>query len=114
VVSKIEYVLIDDLDGTQADETVTFSLDGRHFEIDLNDAHAAELRECLAPYLDAARSVRPASARARAGTGRTAGPKGPSEMTLARAWAREQGMPVNQRGKLPAHVLAAYRAAHAD
>ena len=111
MVSKVEYVLIDDIDGSPAVDTVIFSLDGTQYEIDLNDEHAAQLREAMSPFVAKGREVRPAATRNRRGASRSAAPKAPSEMALARAWAREQAIPVSQRGKLPAHVLEAYRAA---
>jgi hypothetical protein len=47
---KVQAILIDDLDGSQANETVRFSVDGRDYEIDLNTGHAEELRSALAEY----------------------------------------------------------------
>lgn len=114
MVSKVEYVLIDDLDESPAAETVLFGLDGTHYEIDLNAEHARQLRESLAPFLAKARSVRPATTRTRRAPGRPPTTKAPSEMALARTWARAQGIAVNQRGKLPADILAAYRASLTD
>jgi len=55
VAQKIQTVFVDDLDGTEAEGTVRFGLDGAEYEIDLNAAHAEALREALAPYVSAAR-----------------------------------------------------------
>lgn len=56
-MQKVQIVLLDDLDGAAADETVTFGLDGNQFEIDLTAKHAADLRKHLSPYVEAARKV---------------------------------------------------------
>lgn len=113
---KIIHQLVDDIDGTVLGvgegETVHFSLDGSAWEIDLTDAHAAELRAALAPYIDAARRTQRAGARP---AGRPASGKRPSrnpETTLIRAWAVENGHTVSERGRVPADIVAAYRAAH--
>ena len=67
--STIVY-LTDDLDGSDADETIRFAFDGKSYEIDLNKKNASTLRRALKPYLDAGRSVGRQSARA---AGRAAG-----------------------------------------
>ncbi len=48
--------LTDDIDGGDADETVHFSLDGKSYEIDLNSANAARIRDALKPFVGKARS----------------------------------------------------------
>lgn len=114
---RIVHQLVDDLDGTVMEigsgETVLFSLDGVAYEIDLTEANAAALREALAPYTAAGRSVssrRSAPAPARAKASRGAGSR--SDYAAVRAWARDNGHTVSDRGRIPADVLAAYDAAH--
>lgn len=102
---KLITVLEHDLDGSEAAETIIFALDGSAFEIDLNSSHAQELRAALGPYIDAARKV-PAGLQ----------PKRQSRNTGAtpakiRAWAHEQGLAVNSRGRINADVLAQHEAA---
>jgi len=106
--------LTDDIDGSEASETVVFGLDGATYEIDLNDAHAEDLREVLAPYVAGARRVgRPAGGRA----GRASAPGSRSsddvDPKAVRAWAEENGVEVNGRGRLKAEVVEQYRAANA-
>lgn len=109
MVRKIIEQLVDDLDGTVLDpgdgQTVRFGLDGRAYEIDLTDEHATALRARLAPYVSAARGVR-APERARPRVFRS-----PRDRAIVRAWAREHGYTVTNRGPVPAAVLAAYNAA---
>lgn len=107
---RVHIVLTDDIDKTiEADETLTFGLDGVTYEIDLAAKHAQQLREALAPFVAAGRRVAGASkpkapARRRATSG--------SNATEIREWARAQGRKVNERGRVPAEVRAAYEAAH--
>lgn len=112
MAQKVRIELLDDLDGTSAaDETVTFGLDGINYEIDLTSKHAAKLRDALAQYVGAARKTGKAGKRAggRAATGRT----GP-EPKAVREWAKEQGIEVPDRGRIPAEVSEQYAAAHPD
>jgi hypothetical protein len=97
--------LEDDLDGGEAAETVTFALDGVSYEIDLSDAHAADLREELASYVAAARRI-----GGRKVHGSSASPStGDRERTQAiREWARNQGIEVSDRGRISASVAAQY------
>jgi len=105
MAQKVHIVLIDDIDQTDAEETVTFGLDGKDFAIDLNKKNARSLRDALAPYLAHARPL----SRGRRSTTKAAGGAAPSEI---RAWARENGFDVPERGRVAAEVREAYAAAH--
>jgi hypothetical protein len=106
MAQKVNIVLVDDIDGTEASETVSFALDGAAYEIDLNKKNAAGLREALAAYVGHGRKV----------GGRRAGGKRVAPGAVAakdvRAWARESGYDLPDRGRIPADVQAAYAAAH--
>lgn len=111
---RIVHQLVDDLDGTVlevgAGETVLFSLDGVAYEIDLTDGNAAQLRDALQPYLAAGRRV---SGRATTGSAqRSRRRSGQRDLAPVRAWAKENGHSVSERGRVPAAVLEAYDAAH--
>lgn len=103
--------LVDDLDGSSADETIEFALDGKQYEIDLTSAHASKLRGVLADYVSAARRhstqlrrrgrTEPAAARATATVNR-------EQNQAIRAWARKQGISVSDRGRIPQNVLDAF------
>ncbi len=108
MAQKVQVVLVDDLDGGTADETVTFSLDGVSYEIDLSHDNASALRDSFATYVGHARRVgggRRASARARSSSGGT----NPAEI---RDWAKSQGIEVSERGRISADLLAKFQAAH--
>jgi len=107
MAQKVHVVLIDDIDQTDAEETVTFGLDGKEFAIDLNAENARSLRDALAPYVAHARPVNGRGGRRSAS--KSAGGTAPSEI---RAWARENGFDVPERGRVAAEVREAYAAAH--
>jgi hypothetical protein len=107
MAQKVNIVLVDDLDGTEATETVTFGLDGTSYEIDLNDANAAALREALSGYVGHARKSSGGSRRRK-----SAGSSSSSNTKDVREWAKSQGMEVSERGRISADVQQAYDAAH--
>ncbi len=105
MAKRMHIVLEDDVDGSTATQTVAFSLDGVSYEIDLNDDHAQQLREAMAPWQGHARRV--------AGRKNTARKNAASAPNDIRAWATGQGMQVNARGRVPADIREAYEKAHA-
>ena len=105
MAQKITVVLEDDLDGGPASETVLFSLDGVAYEIDLNDGNATRLRDAMAPYVGAGRRT---GGRSTSGRGRGRGRGRNSRTAEIRAWARDNGHKVNERGRVPADIVAAY------
>lgn len=108
MAQKVQVVLVDDIDGGAADQTVTFSLDGVSYEIDLSTANAAALREAFARYVGAARKV---GGRTRA-TGRKPG-RSRASSTAIRDWGRANGFEVSERGRISAELRAAYEKATA-
>jgi hypothetical protein len=107
LAQKVNIVLVDDVDGSEASETVSFGLDGTSYEIDLNDKNAAKLRDALSGFVGHARKV----GAARRGRRSSAPSGGPSPREI-REWARSQGMDVPDRGRVSADVRAAYEKAH--
>lgn len=108
MAQKVSIVLTDDLDGSDAAETISFSLEGSSYEIDLSEQNANRLRDALRPFIDAGRRT---TGRAKGTTPRRRSSKG-GQATDIRAWAAEQGMNVSARGRVPAPIRAAYEAAH--
>ena len=108
---KVQVVHLDDLDGGSAEESVSFAHDGVSYEIDLNKKNAAKLRDALATYVGSARKVTAARGTARRGR-RTAGTPKVTDTASVRAWARENGYEVNDRGRVSSEIVAAYEAAH--
>ena len=115
---KVQVILSDDLDeNLPADETVSFSLDGTSYEIDLAEKNAKELREVFSRYVSAARKVgrggRSSGGGGGGGRGRSTGGRMDREQAGAiRDWARKNGHQVSDRGRIPGSVVDAYEAAH--
>lgn len=109
MAQKIRVELLDDLTGTAASETVTFALDGVSYEIDLSEENAAQLRDTMNPYVIAGRRT-----AGRAKKGRSTNPSGSGQdLEKVRAWARENGYDVKDRGRIAANIMDAYRNATA-
>jgi Lsr2 len=111
MAQKVHIVLEDDLDGSDASQTVSFGLDGASYEIDLNDKNAAALRDSLANYIGHGRKVS-GSRRGRRSSGSSGSSGGGSSAKEIREWARSNGHKVPERGRIPADVREAYEAAH--
>jgi Lsr2 len=106
MAQQVETVLIDDLDGSTAETTVRFGWSGAEYEIDLSSANAEALREAMSPYVAAGRKL---SLQRRSKRGVADG--GPKS-THVRAWAKQEGIAVSDRGRIPADVVAKFQAAH--
>jgi hypothetical protein len=115
MAQRVSVVLVDDIDGSDASETVTFGLDGAQYEIDLSEDNADRLREALSVYVGHGRR---AGGRKRGnaggGTPRSGGSRPTTGPTAAeiRAWARENGWDVPERGRVSGEVRDAYSAAN--
>src|ERR1700690_1332057 len=108
MAQKVQVLLLDDLDGTEATETVTFGLDGISYEIDLSSGNAGGLRKELAQYVDHARKAGNAQARRR----RQRNGAGREQSARIREWAKSRGFKVNERGGIPANIGAEDDDAH--
>ena len=111
MAQKVQTIFIDDLDGSQADGTVHFGLDGTEYEIDRNAEHAQQLRDALARYVSVARRIS-GSARRPSRSRSKAQPSG-LNTTEVREWAKAQGIDVKDRGRVPAELVAKFQAATA-
>jgi hypothetical protein len=107
MAQKVLVQLVDDTDGSEAQETVSFSLDGVSYEIDLSSENARKLREALAHYVEHARKANAPARRRRARTG-----PGRERSAQIRDWAKSRGFKVNERGRIPQNIVAEYEAAH--
>ncbi len=105
---KVQVLLVDDLDGGAADETVSFALDGASYEIDLSSDNAKKLRDSLSPFVEHAQK---ASGGKRRGATRTRGASSRERSAEIRAWAKSHGKKVNERGRIPASIVEEFEAA---
>jgi hypothetical protein len=106
MAQKITVALEDDIDGGPADETVRFGLGGSEYEIDLSKKNAAAFRRQLAPFIEHARK---AGRGQRRRPGRTVSSR--ERSADIRAWAKDQGITVSDRGRIAASVAEQYEAA---
>jgi hypothetical protein len=100
---RTQVIMIDDLDGEEIvgdGKTITFAHGGSSYEIDLTESNARKLHDALAPFIAAARRV----------TARAMSDK--PDLPAMRAWAKQHGIKVSERGRVSQHVQDAYRAAH--
>jgi hypothetical protein len=109
VAQKVQTLFVDDIDGSDAEGTVRFGLDGTDYEIDLNAKNAQALRDALARYMGAARRVS-GSTRRQPRSGRKA-PANGLNTTEVREWAKAQGIEVKDRGRVPAELVVKFKAA---
>lgn len=107
MAQRVQILLEDDLDGSEASETVNFSIDGKAYEIDLSAANSAQLRDDFAKWVGHARPVR--GGRARVAPVRAAGR---NDLNKVREWGRKNGFKVSDRGRVSAEVQEAYARAN--
>jgi hypothetical protein len=106
VAQKVQVLLSDDLDGSEATQTVTFGWLGAEYEIDLNDKNYTSFEKAVGKYLAAARKT--GGRRSRSAKRSDA----PVDLAAVRAWAREQGYEVSDRGRVSGEIMEAYTASH--
>lgn len=108
MAKKTVILLEDDIDGSEASETLSFALDDTKYEIDLNNDHANELRQALERFTSVARktsggSIRPSARRSSSGA---------PDAKAVRLWAIKNGLKVNARGRIQSDIVEKYEAAH--
>ena len=109
MAQRVQVILEDDYDGTPADETVLFGLDGAEYEVDLSSGNAQGLRDALAPWVAVARKT---GGRRKRVSGTAKSPAGSSTSDI-RAWAQANGYEVSSRGRVSAEIREAYEKANA-
>jgi nucleoid-associated protein Lsr2 len=112
MAQKVQVLLVDDLDGGEASETVSFAIDGNNYEIDLSGKNAEELRDAFAKYVGAARKAgRSTSSAGRSSSRRSGGSSTSMDRDQAaaiRSWAKGKGLKVSDRGRIPATIIEQY------
>ena len=114
MAQKVQVLLVDDLDGGEASETVKFGLDGMNYEIDLSDANAQGLRDALAGYVGKARKLGRGTAGRGGAATRTRGTSSAAsdreQNRAIREWAKRQGLEISDRGRISADIMERYQA----
>ena len=111
-MQRVQIDLVDDLDGSAAEETVNFAVDGREYEIDLSSKNASKIREFLAPYVDKGRRTgggRRGNVASKSTSGNTKADG--LDLKAIREWATKNGKEVSSRGRLPKQLVEEYQAA---
>ena len=110
MAKQIITVLTDDLDGSDADRTLEFGLDGVNYTIDLSEKNAGKLRKALDPYLTAASRVGRSSVGRTAARGAAASPprSNRDQNQAIREWAKKNGYEVSERGRIPSSIVEAF------
>lgn len=115
-IEEVTVTLVDDFDGTDAAETIKFSLDGKNYEIDLSKANANEFRRTLRPYVDRARIARRSpgarNAKSPQAKGQSGGRSEGYDRTEVREWAKAHRIRVAPRGRIANDVVEKFRAAN--
>ena len=108
------HVLVDDLDGGDAEETVKFGLDGIQYEIDLSKKNANKMRDAFAPYVSAGSKVGRggvlAGGRAATGRARSGAASDRDQNRAIREWAQSKGIKVSDRGRIKQEIVDRYQA----
>ncbi|MDP9848228.1 histone-like nucleoid-structuring protein Lsr2 [Streptosporangium lutulentum] len=110
MAKQIQEILIDDLDGGEAKETVAFAIDGASYEIDLSEVNAKKLRDSLSAFVQSARRSGALSTRRRRAGGARALTR--EKSADIRAWAKSHGLNVSERGRIASKIVEQYEAAH--
>ena len=110
MAKEVLTVITDDIDGSKGAQTVTFALEGTEYTVDLGSKNLKKLRDALAPYIAAGDRV--ARTRRSAKRSSASRSKTTSSSSEIRAWARDNGMDVPSRGRIPQAVVEAWNAAN--
>ena len=112
MAQKVQVTLVDDIDGSEAEETVKFALDGTQYEIDLSDKNAAKLRELFEPYVDAGSKVARGGVvvGGRAARGRGGATADREQNKAIREWAKKAGKDISDRGRIPQEIVDEFHA----
>ena len=109
-------VLIDDLDGSEANTTLMYTMDGQDYEIDLSERNAEKFRTTLEPFIEKSRPAerRPSlhAAAGRRTRRRSDRPSGRDDLPLIRAWAEAEGLGVSSRGRIKKEIIDQYDQVH--
>jgi hypothetical protein len=107
MAQQVNVMLVDDLDGSVAEETVAFGLDGRTYEVDLSTGNATQLRDAMAGFVAVARRGDGRSRRRPVADGQRSNSDRERTATV-RQWARSNGHEVSDRGRISRSVMAAH------
>ena len=113
MAQKVIREFIDDIDGSEAERTFPFAVDGTNYEIDLSSQNIKEFNEAIGGFVESARKVKASGHGRRVHKTSTSDSGRSREQTQAvREWARQQGHSINDRGRIPVSIQQAFDQAH--
>ncbi|MBV8996745.1 MAG: Lsr2 family protein [Pseudonocardiales bacterium] len=114
MAEKVIREFVDDIDGSPAERTFSFTVDGVSYEIDLSTQNIAEFKSAIGGFIESARKVKGGSSRSRNRSDGSGGARQSREQIRAvREWARQHGHNISDRGRIPASIQQAFDQAHA-
>jgi hypothetical protein len=116
MAQKVVREFVDDIDGSPAERTFSFAVDGVFYEIDLSTQNIAEFKSAIGGFMESARKVKGSSGGRSGGRSRSAGARGGrqsrEQTRVVREWARQHGHNISERGRIPASIQQAFDQAH--
>lgn len=112
MAQRVQIILEDDVDGSDANQTVQFAVDGAAYEIDLSDQHATQLREAFATWVGAARKTGRSTSNRGTSSRASSSKADPAILDTMRKWGRAHGYQVSDRGRIPKQLKDAYDRDH--
>lgn len=116
MAQKVITEFIDDIDGSSAERTFTFAVDGTNYEIDLSTENIADFKSAIGGFIESARKVkasRSSDGRRTGSAGAKGGRQSREQTGAVREWARQHGHNISNRGRIPASIQQAFDQAHA-
>jgi Lsr2 len=114
MAQKVITEFIDDIDGSPAERTFTFAVDGTNYEIDLSAENIAEFESAIGGFLESARKVKASgNGRRLRSAGASGGQQSREQTRAVRQWARQHGHNISNRGRIPTSIQQAFDQAHA-
>jgi nucleoid-associated protein Lsr2 len=112
MAQKVIREFVDDIDGSPAERTFSFAVDGVSYEIDLSSQNIAEFKSAIGGFIESARKVKASSGRRTRSTGARGDRQSREQTQAVREWARQHGHTVSNRGRIPASIQQAFEQAH--
>ncbi|HET9118284.1 MAG TPA: Lsr2 family protein [Pseudonocardiaceae bacterium] len=114
MAQKVITEFIDDIEGSPAERTFTFAVDGTNYEIDLSAENITEFKSAIGGFIESARKIKGSSdGRRTRSTGADGGRQSREQTQAVREWARQHGHNISNRGRIPSSIQQAFDQAHA-
>ncbi len=112
MAQKVIREFVDDIDGSPAERTFSFAVDGVSYEIDLSTQNITEFKSAIGGFIESARKIKGSSQRRTRSTGTGGAQQSPEQTRAMREWARQHGHNISNRGRIPTSIRQAFDQAH--